>query len=250
MNSSQDYNPDQHENEEKYWDLAKRICKLEEEVAKTNKPDKDGETDVGCDPDAIEGMTDKWVFDQLTTISEWLKLIVDNGRNQIRANKRTEDAIKKLNKVISDMNGKSKANHIKKDSFGGASSSNRDVVNDKYYIRTVNDFDLEMDEKGSLVFSDLADPDDGLHTEGLGDPAKTKVDTSKLTKVMVPTIVNPIGREYSYCIDGDRLEYIIHLMVRQNYCPTAIRYDDRGANLVFSKNDNTMVTKTLHLDRL
>lgn len=108
----------------------------------------------------------------------------------------------------------------------------------------------EMDEKGSFAFSGLADPDDGLRTDGLNDPANVKVDTSKLTKVMGPTIVNPIGREYSYCIDGDRLEYIIHLMVRQDYHPTTIRYDDRGVNLVFSKNDNTMVTKTLHLDRI
>ena len=250
MNSIEDYNPDQHENDERYWKLAKKVYKLEETIAKTNKPDKDGETDVGCDPDTIEGMTDRWVFDQLTTISECLKLIVDNGRNQIKVNKRTDDTIKKLNKVIGDMAEKSKANHTKKDSFGGASSSNRDVANDKYYIRTVDDFDWEMDEKGSFAFSGLVDPDDGLRTDGLNDPANAEVGTSKLTKAMGPTIVNPIGREYSYCIDGDRLEYIIHLMVQQDYHPATIRYDDRGVNLVFSKNDNTMGTKTLHLDRI
>ena len=65
MNSIQDYDPDQHENEDKYWDLAKRICKLEKEITKNNKPDEDDGTEVECDSDVIDGMTDKWVFDQL-----------------------------------------------------------------------------------------------------------------------------------------------------------------------------------------
>lgn len=174
MNNIQGYNPDERENEGRYWELEKRVCKLEKEIAK--------------------------------------------------------------------MAATSKTNHSETDSPGSTSTSNRTGVTNADYIRTVDDFDWEMDEKGGFVFSDLADPNDGLHTEG--------ADAPNSEKTMGPTIVNPIGREYSYCIDGDRLEYIIHLMVRQDYHPTAIRYDDRGVNLVFSKNDNTMVTKTLHLDRI
>ena len=41
MNSIEDYNPDQYENDERYWKLAKRVYKLEETIAKTNKPDKE-----------------------------------------------------------------------------------------------------------------------------------------------------------------------------------------------------------------
>lgn len=175
MDSIEDHNPDQYENDERYWKLAKRVYKLEEKIA------------------------------NMTAIS--------------------------------------KTNHSEKDSYRVG------VVNDDY-IRTIDDFDWEMDGKDGFAFSDLADPNDGLHNEGLADSAKMKADTPNSEKAMGPTIVNPIGREYSYCIDGDRLEYIIHLMVRQDYHPTAIRYDDRGVNLVFSKNDNTMVTKTLHLDRI
>ncbi len=241
MNSIQDYDPDQHENEEKYWGAMKRIYDLEEKIDKMDKPNKDS---------GIEDMTDKWVFDQLTTISECLKLLIDNGKNQITVNKRTEDTIRKLNKAIDDMAGKSKANRIEKDSSECASSDKVGVVGSKCYIHTMDDFDWELDEKGGFAFSDLAEPDDGPRTDGSDDPANTKTDTSNSVKVMGPTIVNPIGREYSYCIDGDRLEYIIHLMVRQDYHPTTIRYGERGVKLIFSKNTNTMVTKTLHLDRI
>ena len=238
MNSIQDYDPDQHDNEEKYWGVMKRIYDLEEKIAKMDKSNED---------DGIDGMNDKWVFDQLTTISECLKLLVDNGKNQIKVNKRTDDTIKKLNKAIDDMAGKSKANHTKTDPSKDTSSN---IANGRCVISTIDDFDWELDEKGGLLFSDLTGPDDGLHTQGSNDPAKTKVDMPKLAKAMGPTIVNPIGREYSYCIDGDRLEYIIHLMVRQDYHPAAIRYSERGVDLVFSKNGNAMATKTLHLDRI
>ena len=241
MNSIQDYDPDQHENEEKYWGAMKRIYDLEEKIDKMDKPNKDS---------GIDDMTDKWVFDQLTTISECLKLLIDNGKNQITVNKRTEDTIRKLNKVIDDMAGKSKTNHSKADPSECTSSDKVGVLGEKCYIRTIDDFDWDLDEKGGFAFSDLAEPDDGLRTDGSGDPANAKVDTSNLTKVMGPTIVNPIGREYSYCLDGDRLEYIVHLMVRQDYHPTTIRYGERGVDLVFSKDANTMVTKTLHLDRI
>lgn len=243
MNSIQDYDPDQHDNEEKYWGVMKRIYDLEEKIAKMDKPNKDDGNETECDPDVIEGMTDKWLFDQLTTISECLKLLVDNGKNQIKVNKRTDDTIKKLNKAIDDMAGKSKANRTKTDPSGGTSSDKVDVLGEKCYIRTIDDFDWELDEKGGFAFSDLAEPDDGLRTDGSDDPANAKVDTSNLTKVMGPTIVNPIGREYSYCLDGDRLEYIVHLMIRQDYHPTTIRYGERGVDLVFSKNDNAMATK-------
>ena len=247
MNSIQDYDPDQHDNEEKYWNAMKKIYDLEEKIDKMDKPNKDDGIETECDPDAIEGMTDKWVFDQLTTISECLKLLVDNGRNQIKVNKRTDDTIKKLNEAIDSMTKKSKANHTKTGPSEGTSSNE---VGGKCYIRTLDDFDWELDEKGNFAFSDLAEPDDGLRTDGSDDPANAKVDTSNLTKVMGPTIVNPIGREYSYCLDGDRLEYIVNLMVRQDYHPTTIRYGERGVDLVFSKDANAMVTKTLHLDRI
>lgn len=250
MDSIEDYNPDKHENDKRYWELAKRVYALEEKIAKIDKPNEDGETKMKCDTGASGDTTDKWVLDQLTAISGYLKLIIDDVKRCGTINKHAEGAINGINKVLDNMTTTSNTNHSEKDFFGGTLSSSRvGVVND-VHIRTVDDFDWEMDEKGSFVFSDLADPNDGLRTEGLGDPVNAKVDTSKLVKAMGPTIVNPIGREYSYCIDGDRLEYIIHLMVRQDYHPTAIRYDDRGVSLVFSKNDNTMVAKTLHLDKL
>lgn len=250
MNSIQTYDPDQDDYEKKYHELLKRVGALEKKLVNMNKADEEDGSVMEWDPDAVEGMTDKWIFDQLTTINECLKLIAENGKSQIAVNERTEEAIKGINMTLGSMTEKPKTSHSGKDPFGGMSLSDRTGMVDGKCIRTVDDFDWEMDEKGGLVFSDLAGPDNGLHAEGSNDPAKTKVDTSKLTRVMGPTIVNPIGREYSYCLDGDRLEYIIHLMVRQDYHPTAIRYGERGVDIVFSKNDNTMVTKTLHLDKI
>ena len=46
MNSIQDYNPDQYENEEKYWDLVKRIGKIEEKLNKMDKANEEDESEM------------------------------------------------------------------------------------------------------------------------------------------------------------------------------------------------------------
>lgn len=277
MNSIQDYNPDQYENEEKYWDLVKRIGKIEEKLNKMDKANEEDESEMEWDPDAVEGMTDKWIFDRIASMCECLSSLVAIGKKQMSLNDciienikdlgrkfdkttnaalghppvindRAAQNIRDMSKKLSNSLVKSfKANPTKEEPFGGLSLTHTIGWVDGKHIGTVDDI---KETKDGYVVGDLAGPDDGLHTEGSNDPAKIHVDIPNLNKAAWPTIVNPIGRAQSYYIDGDQLEYIIHVMLREEYHPAAIRYDDHGVDIVFSKNENDIVSKVLRLNKV
>lgn len=266
MNSIQDYNPDQHENEEKYWDLVKRIGKIEEKLDKMDKANEEDGSEMEWDPDAIEGMTEAWIFKQLTIIDKCLASIIDIGEIQLKANENVIEALKEIDKKLGEpmkqvgschpllderaarsikgMGEKlfgnlatpPKANPTKGEPFGGLSLPNGPGWITGKHITSLDDI---KETKDGYVFSDLAGPDDGLHTVGSNDPTKTKVDVSKLEKPLdpkhlMPTIVNPEGRNRRYHIDGDELEGLISAIVLHEYIPTAIRYDDNGVEIVLS----------------
>lgn len=210
MCNFQTYDPDQDDYEKKYCDLLKRVGTLERKLAKMEGTN---ETEMEWEPDAVEGMTDKWVFDQLTTISECLKLIVENGKRQTMINEHVGGILKGVDLQLS-------ANGIK-------------------------------ETKDGYVFSDLDGPDDGLHTVGSNDPAKTKVNKKKLVDSAAHRTVSPTtvygGGARDFWIDIDKLHQIANLTTIQGYNWPTIRIDDLGADLVFAKQDKT---ETIRLDAL